>query len=58
MKSVCNGCCGDDLTFDLQGSALAPVEGAEEFHRLRQSLTMLNFSEEIQMRFVAMAALV
>jgi myosin-9 len=41
-----------------QGSALAPAEGVEEYHRLRQSLSMLNFSHDIQLRmFTVLSAI-
>ena len=38
----------------LQGAAVASSEGNDEFHRLRQSLIMLGFSEQIQMWYVYM----
>ena len=33
----------------VQGAAVTSSEGNDEFHRLRQSLIMLGFSEQIQM---------
>ena len=37
----------------MQGSSLTPENGAEEYHRLRQSLSMLQFSDELQMRLAS-----
>ena len=38
------------ITKFMQGSSLAPENGTEEYHRLRRSLSMLQFSDELQMR--------
>ena len=37
------------LRFMLQGSSLEMNNGAEEYHRLRQSLSMLGFGTDVQM---------
>ena len=36
----------------VQGSSLVPENGAEEYHRLRQSLSMLRFNNDVQMGYV------
>ena len=40
------------LAQELEDFSLAPPNGAEEYHRLKQSLSMLMFSTTTQMRYV------